>query len=57
MPVGDFSFYDQVLDQSAMFGAVPARFGGVEEAVDLDTYLRLARGRAPSGKPSAACEM
>ena len=57
VPVGDFSFYDQVLDHSAMFGVVPARFGPTPEKVDLDTYFRMARGRAPSGEPAAACEM
>lgn len=57
VPVGDFSLYDHVLDHSVMFGAVPPRFGQVEGAVDLDTYFRMARGRAPSGEPTHACEM
>jgi hypothetical protein len=26
--VGDFSYYDHVLDTAVMVGAVPARFGG-----------------------------
>ncbi|SDK78393.1 5-methyltetrahydropteroyltriglutamate--homocysteine S-methyltransferase [Billgrantia gudaonensis] len=59
--VGDFAFYDQVLDVSIMLGAVPSRFEADDEldrgAVDLDTAFRMARGRAPSGKPAAACEM
>lgn len=57
IPVGDFSWYDQVLDLSAMLGVVPERFGWHGDAVDLDTYFRMARGRAPSGNPAAACEM
>lgn len=58
VPVGDFSFYDQVLDHSALFGAVPPRFAHPSGAeVDLDTYFRMARGRAPTGRPAAACEM
>jgi len=57
IPVGDFSFYDQVLDHSAMFGVVPERFGWDGGEVDLDLYFRMARGRAPSGAPAAACEM
>ena len=57
IPVGDFSFYDQVLDHSAMFGVVPERFGWAGGAVDPDLYFRMARGRAPSGEPAAACEM
>ncbi|MBS9403790.1 5-methyltetrahydropteroyltriglutamate--homocysteine S-methyltransferase [Halomonas sp. TRM85114] len=59
--VGDFAFYDQVLDLSVMLGAVPARFqadGEIADGqVDLDTAFRMARGRAPSGESAAACEM
>lgn len=59
--VGDFAFYDQVLDLSVTLGAVPSRFAAEEEVargeVDLDTAFRMARGRAPSGEPAAACEM
>jgi len=57
LPVGDFSFYDQMLDLSALLGVVPERFGAVTGDVDLDTCFRMARGRAPSGEPAAACEM
>lgn len=59
--VGDFAFYDQVLNVSVTLGAVPARFHAQGEVaggdVDLDTAFRMARGRAPSGEPAAACEM
>ena len=59
--VGDFAFYDQVLNVSVMLGAVPSRFQAQDEVnaghVDLDTAFRMARGRAPSGTPAAACEM
>ncbi|MFP3341710.1 5-methyltetrahydropteroyltriglutamate--homocysteine S-methyltransferase [Halomonas sp. SIMBA_159] len=59
--VGDFAFYDQVLNVSVMLGAVPSRFHAQDEVnagrVDLDTAFRMARGRAPSGTPAAACEM
>ncbi len=57
IPVGDFSWYDHILDMSAMLGAVPERFQWSGEQVDLDSYFRMARGRAPSGEPAAACEM
>ncbi len=57
IPVGDFSWYDHILDISAMLGVVPARFQWGGGTVDLDTYFRMARGRAPSGEPAAACEM
>ncbi|RAR60890.1 MULTISPECIES: 5-methyltetrahydropteroyltriglutamate--homocysteine S-methyltransferase [Halomonadaceae] len=57
--VGDFAFYDQVLNVSALLGAVPKRFSEQDDSAsaDLDTYFRMARGRAPSGTPAAACEM
>ncbi len=55
--VGDFSFYDHVLDMSAMLGAVPPRFEWSGGTVNLDTYFRMARGTAPRGKSTPACEM
>ncbi|MCA1771122.1 MAG: 5-methyltetrahydropteroyltriglutamate--homocysteine S-methyltransferase [Halomonas sp.] len=59
--VGDFAFYDQVLNVSVLLGAVPERFNAQQEVaageVDLDTSFRMARGRAPCGEPAAACEM
>ena len=58
VPVGDFAWYDQILEWSTLLGAVPARFGQKDnEPVTLDTLFRMGRGRAPSGKPAAACEM
>ena len=56
VPVGDFSWYDQVLDHSYMFGVVPPRFAN-DSKHPLDTYFRMARGRAPSGSDARACEM
>ena len=56
-----FSFYDQVLDVTAMVDAVPPRFraGGAADAsndgegdvgdVDLDTYFAMARGAQSAG--------
>lgn len=58
VPVGDFAWYDQILEWSTLLGAVPARFGQADNApVSLDILFRMARGRAPSGRPAAACEM
>lgn len=57
VPVGDFSWYDSMLDLSTTLGVVPGRFDWPGGSVDLDTYFRMARGRAPSGLPAAACEM
>lgn len=56
IPTGDFAWYDQMLNHSLMLGAIPQRFGN-SDAGDLDTLFRMARGRAPSGQPAAACEM
>ncbi|MEK8090704.1 5-methyltetrahydropteroyltriglutamate--homocysteine S-methyltransferase [Thermithiobacillus plumbiphilus] len=44
IPVGDFSFYDHMLDMTALLGAVPARYGFSGEMVDLETYFAMARG-------------
>lgn len=44
IPVGDFSFYDHVLDTSASFGIVPERYDYTGGKVDLDTYFAMARG-------------
>lgn len=58
VPVGDFAWYDHILEWTTLLGAVPARFGQPEsQAVSLDTLFRMGRGRAPSGTPAAACEM
>ncbi|HQU16260.1 MAG: 5-methyltetrahydropteroyltriglutamate--homocysteine S-methyltransferase [Chromatiales bacterium 21-64-14] len=55
--VGDFSWYDSILDLSALLGVVPARFGPVTGPVTLDTYFRMARGRGRDGADVPACEM
>jgi len=57
IPVGDFSWYDHLLDLSTLLGVVPPRFGWTGGEVDLDTYFRMARGRAPQGESIHACEM
>jgi len=44
IPSNDFSLYDQVLDLTAVLGAVPPRFVG--EKAGLDTYFAMARGTA-----------
>jgi 5-methyltetrahydropteroyltriglutamate--homocysteine methyltransferase len=45
IPSNDFSFYDHVLDTTAMVGAVPERFGWNGKEVDLPTYFAMARGK------------
>lgn len=53
IPSNDFSYYDQMLDISAVVGNVPSRFNWVGGRVDLDTYFAMARGL----KDAFACEM
>lgn len=57
LPVGDFAWYDQVLGTSLLLGNVPPRHRNEDGSLDLDTLFRVARGRAPTGKPVAASEM
>jgi len=59
VPSNDFSFYDQVLDMSALLGNVPARFNWSGGEVDWDTYFLMARGSKESSKEkeTQACEM
>ena len=54
--VGDFAWYDHVLNTSLLVGAIPKRFNTNKEA-DIDTLFRMARGRAPSGEDARPCEM
>jgi 5-methyltetrahydropteroyltriglutamate--homocysteine methyltransferase len=56
VPVGDFSYYDHMLDMSAMLGMVPQRFGRQDGMVDLDTRFLMARGISDTGG-TAAMEM
>jgi len=42
--VGDFSFYDQVLDTSLLLGNLPNR--ALQSDNQLDNYFRVARGRS-----------
>ena len=55
MPVGDFAFYDQVLDMSFTLGNLPERVRGFHGDA-LDNYFRVARGRsAESADEHAHC--
>jgi 5-methyltetrahydropteroyltriglutamate--homocysteine methyltransferase len=55
VPVGDFAFYDQVLDMSFTLGNLPARVRGFHGDA-LDNYFRVARGRSAAGaEDHAAC--
>jgi 5-methyltetrahydropteroyltriglutamate--homocysteine methyltransferase len=46
LPVGDFSYYDHVLDTLCALGAIPARFGFDAASLTLTQYFELARGNA-----------
>ena len=61
IPSNDFSFYDQVLDHSLMFGATPVRYQRVltENSQNnlLDQYFAMARGYQKDGLDIKAMEM
>ncbi|MFB8003983.1 5-methyltetrahydropteroyltriglutamate--homocysteine S-methyltransferase [Nocardia sp. NPDC056000] len=44
VPVGTFSYYDQVLDTAVLLGALPERVSGIAD--ELDRYFAAARGNA-----------
>ncbi|KAK7264840.1 hypothetical protein RJT34_32452 [Clitoria ternatea] len=46
IPSNTFSYYDQVLDTTAMLGAVPSRYGWNGGEIGFDTYFSMARGNA-----------
>ena len=43
---GDFALYDPMLSQTALLGAVPARFGFEAATLSRSQYFELARGNA-----------
>ncbi len=55
----DFSFYDHILDNIVLFGAIPERFKKVfgENHQGLDLYFAMARGLQKSGIDITALEM
>ena len=61
IPSNDFSFYDQVLDHSLMFGTTPVRYQRVltENSQNnlLDQYFAMARGYQKDGLDIKAMEM
>lgn len=54
VPVGDFSFYDHVLDMSFLLGNLPARVQGFHGDA-LDNYFRVARGRSAQSSEGNSC--
>ncbi|MFB9133886.1 5-methyltetrahydropteroyltriglutamate--homocysteine S-methyltransferase [Vibrio olivae] len=55
--VGDFAWYDHVLNTSLLLGHIPKRHQG--HSIDLDTLFRIARGQSRSdcGCGAAASDM
>ncbi len=46
VPGNTFSFYDHVLDDAMLFGAVPTRFKSIQDDLHpLDFYFTIARGK------------
>ncbi|KAH9617736.1 hypothetical protein KSS87_010578 [Heliosperma pusillum] len=46
IPSNTFAYYDQVLDTTAMLGAVPPRYGWTAGEIGFDVYFSMARGNA-----------
>ncbi|MDB5111839.1 MAG: 5-methyltetrahydropteroyltriglutamate--homocysteine S-methyltransferase, partial [Mucilaginibacter sp.] len=60
IPSNDFSYYDQVLDHSLMFGAIPKRYHEVilkKGNEEMDLYFAMARGYQQHGLDVVAMEM
>ncbi|KAK1282251.1 5-methyltetrahydropteroyltriglutamate--homocysteine methyltransferase [Acorus calamus] len=46
IPSNTFSYYDQMLDTTAMLGAVPPQYGWTGGEIGFDTYFSMARGNS-----------
>jgi 5-methyltetrahydropteroyltriglutamate--homocysteine methyltransferase len=60
IPCNDFSFYDQTLDTSLLFGVIPERYAQVSAVAgntELDLYFAMARGYQKDGLDITAMEM
>ncbi|WP_163832897.1 5-methyltetrahydropteroyltriglutamate--homocysteine S-methyltransferase [Spartinivicinus ruber] len=61
VPVGDFAWYDQVLNLSCTLGVIPERFLAdakqIPSEVGLELYFKMARGDTNEQGEVAACEM
>lgn len=57
IPSGDFAFYDQVLNHTLMFGAIPSRYEALKGGDPLALYFAMARGLQKDGVDVVACEM
>ncbi|MCR3755661.1 MAG: cobalamin-independent homocysteine transmethylase [Sodalis sp. Psp] len=53
LPVGDFAWYDHVLNTSMMLDNVPERHRNNADDSDIDTLFRICRGHALNNEPAA----
>lgn len=56
IPSNDFSYYDQVLDQTLAVGAIPERYNGLKDS-PLELYFAMAHGVQKDGNDVIAMEM
>ena len=56
VPSNDFSFYDQVLDQTVAVGAIPERYNALRDN-QLELYFAMAHGVQRGGNDIIAMEM
>ena len=56
-PVGDFSWYDHVLDTSFLLGNLPTRFNKHRDLPPQDQYFIQARGKSVQGDNNHASDM
>ncbi|CAG9297329.1 5-methyltetrahydropteroyltriglutamate--homocysteine S-methyltransferase [Celerinatantimonas diazotrophica] len=57
LPVGDFAWYDHILQLALTFGAVPSRHRGSGNSSELTKLFSLARGHSDEQGNHAALEM
>ncbi|MFT8229602.1 MAG: 5-methyltetrahydropteroyltriglutamate--homocysteine S-methyltransferase [Enterobacterales bacterium] len=57
LPVGDFAFYDHVLNTSMMLNNIPERHIDKFSKNNIDTMFRIGRGSAPTGHKTSASAM
>ncbi len=57
IPSGDYSFYDQVLGHTQVFGAIPKRYESLKNGDPLTLYFAMARGLQKDGVDVVAMEM
>lgn len=60
IPCNDFSYYDQTLDMSLLFGVIPDRFHGLmqqKQLCDIDLLFAMARGYQKDEHDITAMEM